>query len=67
MTDDIHVKLTLLEEKIEQLQETTEKVRKYILLGFIAQLALVLVPLLALMIALPFLLSGIAGAYEGLL
>lgn len=56
-----------LEEKVDRLQETTEKVRKYILLGFLAQLALVLVPLLVLMIALPFLLSGISKAYEGLL
>lgn len=65
--EDIVLQIRALEEKVEQLQVTTEKVRKYILLGFIAQLALVLVPLLALMIALPFLLSGIAGAYEGLL
>ncbi len=65
--EDISLQMRALEEKVDRLQETTEKVRKYILFGFLAQLALVLVPLLALMIALPFLLSGIAGAYEGLL
>lgn len=65
--EDISLQIRVLEEKVDRLQETTEKVRKYILFGFLAQLALVLVPLLALMIALPFLLSGIAGAYEGLL
>lgn len=65
--DEISLKLQALEEKIDRLKATTEKVRKYILLGFIAQLALVLVPLLALMIALPFLLSGLSQAYEGLI
>ncbi len=65
--EDLSMQMRVLEGKVDRLQETTEKVRKYILFGFIAQLALVLVPLLALMIALPFLLSGIAGAYDGLL
>lgn len=65
--EDINLQMRALEEKVDRLQETTEKVRKYILFGFLAQLALVLLPLLGLMIALPFLLSGIAGAYEELL
>lgn len=65
--EDINLQMRALEEKVDRLQETTEKVRKYILFGFLAQLTLVLLPLLGLMIALPFLLSGIAGAYEELL
>jgi hypothetical protein len=66
---DLLKRLEAQEAKLESIQASVEKTRKYMLWGFIMQLAVVLLPLIVLMFAVPFIfssLSGISNAYEGL-
>ncbi len=67
MESDIESKFRLLEEKLTEIQVSVEKTRKYLWWGIVLQLGMVLVPLLLIMIAVPFLLSTFSRAYEGLL
>lgn len=67
MESDIESKFRLLEEKLTEMQVSVEKTRKYLWWGIVLQLGMVLVPLLLIMIAVPFLLSTFSRAYEGLL
>lgn len=53
--------------KLNELEIAVEKIRRYMFWGLISQLALILLPILALMVAIPFLLSMLGQAYEGLL
>lgn len=66
---DLEAKLNALAESQQQLYASVEKTRKYLLWSFILQLAMVLLPLIVLMLAVPFLLSSlsnISNLYQGL-
>lgn len=60
-------KISSVEGKLDVIYASVEKTRKYFFWTLIAQLAFFLVPLILLMIAIPFLLSSLGTAYDGLL
>ncbi len=69
MEPDIQAKLDALAESQQALYASVEKTRKYMLWSFVLQLAVVLLPLIILMFAVPFILSGlsnISNVYQGL-
>lgn len=62
------VTLDVINEKLDRLSQSVERTRRYLWWGFILQLAMVLVPLLLIMLAIPFLLSTLQGVIgDGLL
>ncbi|MGB3073039.1 MAG: hypothetical protein WBP40_00065 [Candidatus Moraniibacteriota bacterium] len=69
MEPDVEAKLNAIAERQEQAFVSIEKTRKYMLWSFIMQLAVVILPLIILMFAVPFLLSSLSnlsGLYQGL-
>lgn len=58
MDEEMKQKLAMLEQKIDAIYQTTEKTRKYFLWTLIVTLALVVLPSLGLMFALPSFLSS---------
>ncbi|MGB4942739.1 MAG: hypothetical protein WBO92_01370 [Candidatus Moraniibacteriota bacterium] len=69
MEPDILAKLDAIAERQEQAFVSIEKTRKYMLWSLITQLAVVLLPLVVLMLAVPFLLSSLSNlsnVYQGL-
>lgn len=61
--------LKRLEEKMDTMAVAVEKTRKYMWWSLIMQLAVVLLPLIVLMFAVPFILSSISNLsslYQGL-
>lgn len=61
--------LKKLEEKLDRVYDSVERTRKYMLWSLIMQLAVVLLPLVILMLAVPFILSSlsnISNLYQGL-
>lgn len=63
-----------LEEKLNELSEnqkaifaSVERTRKYMLWSFITQIVMIVLPLLALMFAIPFALSSLSKLTEGVL
>jgi hypothetical protein len=68
MEPDIAAKLEEIAENQRQVYAAVEKTRKYMLWSFIMQLAVVLLPLIVLMFAIPFILStfsNLSSTYEG--
>jgi hypothetical protein len=69
MEPDIEARLSAIAESQQTLYAAVEKTRKYMLWSFILQLAVVLLPLVILMFAAPFILaslSDISNLYQGL-
>ncbi len=62
---DIVVRLKNIDQKLSQVQESVEKTKKYLWWGLILQLGMVLVPLLLIMLAIPFILSTFQGVVGG--
>lgn len=61
--------LKKLDEKITRVYDSVERTRKYMLWSLIMQVAVVLLPLVVLMLAVPFVLSSlsnISNLYQGL-
>lgn len=61
--------LKKLDEKISRVYDSVERTRKYMLWSLIMQVAVVLLPLVVLMLAVPFILSSlsnISNLYQGL-
>ena len=67
MEEELLAKITKIEERMASVEASVEKTRKYIFWSFIVQLAVILLPLIGLMFAIPFLLSTMSQAYNGLL
>ena len=65
MDEEFEGKLNIINEKLDRLSESVERTRKYLWWGFILQLGMVLVPLLLIMLAIPFLLSSLQGVLGG--
>lgn len=61
MNEEFEGKLKIINEKLDRLSESVERTRKYLWWGFILQLGMVLVPLLLIMLTIPFLLSSLQG------
>ena len=59
--------LKQFDERLARVETCVERVRRYLFWGLVLQLGMVLVPLLLIMLAIPFLLSTFGQAYEGLL
>ncbi len=69
MEQDISEVLKKINERLNTVYDSVERTRKYILWSLIMQVAVVLLPLVVLMFAVPFLLSsvsGLSGLYQGL-
>lgn len=69
MDTEISTDLKRLSEKLDTVYLSVEKTRKYMLWSLIMQVAVVLLPLVVLMLAVPFILSGLSGIsnlYQGL-
>lgn len=69
MDQEIGAELKKLDEKIDRVYDSVERTRKYMLWSLIMQVAVVLLPLVVLMLAVPFILSSlsnISNLYQGL-
>lgn len=69
METEIPEALKQLNEKIDRVYDSVERTRKYMLWSLIMQVAVVLLPIVVLMFAVPFLLSSLSnlsGLYQGL-
>ena len=58
MDEDLNQRMAMLEGKIDAIYKTTEKTRKYFLWTLIVTLALVVVPAIALLFAVPSFISS---------
>lgn len=68
MTDpEVTAQLALLHQKIDAIHASVEKTRKYVLLNWVSQLVMILLPLIALAIAIPWVISTFTRSFEGLL
>ncbi|HAR99691.1 MAG: hypothetical protein US57_C0006G0014 [Candidatus Moranbacteria bacterium GW2011_GWC2_37_73] len=65
--DEVLKKLEEQQIKIDAMYVSVEKLRKYFLWTLIVTIVTVVVPLIILAIALPFMISTISGMYSGLL
>ena len=66
MEEDILKKLAELETKIDAVYKSAEKTRKYFLWTIIGSIALVVLPLIALMFIIPQLIDTISGGATGI-
>ena len=67
--EEIGAQLKALEEKIDAVHVSVEKTRKYMWWSLIMQLVVVLLPLVVVMLAVPFILSSLSdlsGLYKGI-
>lgn len=57
------------EEKIDRVYESVEQVRRYMFWSLVLQLAVVLLPIVVFMLAIPFILSSLSNLsnlYQGI-
>jgi hypothetical protein len=69
MDQEMGAELKKLEEKVDRVYDSVERTRKYMLWSLIMQVAVVLLPLVVLMLAVPFILSSLSNLsslYQGL-
>ena len=67
MEQEILKKLEEQEIKIEAIWKSVEKTRKYFLFTMISSIVMVVLPLIGLLIAIPFMLNTLSKSMEGLL
>jgi hypothetical protein len=67
MEEAIIAKIEELEKKTDTLMQSVEKVRRYFLWSLIASLLFFLLPLIGLLIAIPYFLSTYGDLYGSLL
>ncbi|HRY27668.1 MAG TPA: hypothetical protein P5323_00880 [Candidatus Moranbacteria bacterium] len=65
--DEILKKLEEQDKKIDAIYVSVEKTRKYFLWTLIISIATVVLPIIALIILLPWLMNTLTSAYSGLL
>jgi len=65
--DEILKKLEEQDKKIDAIYVSVEKTRKYFLWTLIITIATVVLPIIALIILLPWLMNTLSSAYSGLL
>ncbi len=59
--------LKQIDERLARVEASVERVRRFLFWGLVLQLGMVLVPLLLIMLAVPFFLTTFGQVYEGLL
>jgi len=67
MEQEILKKLAQQDVKIEAIWKSVEKTRKYFLFTMISSIVMVVLPLIGLLIAIPFMLNTLSKSMEGLL
>ena len=67
MEPNVTQKLTELEEKINKIYVSVERMRKYFMWTLIITVALFVLPLIGLIFAIPYFLSNYLGPIQGLL
>jgi len=67
MDQELAARLDAQEKKIDAIYASVEKTRKYFLWTMIGSIVMFVLPLLGIMIAIPWILSTLSGAYSGLL
>lgn len=67
MEPELKQRLDNMEARLSLIGRAAEQTRKYFLWSLLAQLALFLIPLVLLMLAIPFFLSALNSNLEGLL
>lgn len=67
MDQELSARLDAQDRKLDAIYVSVEKTRKYFLWTLIASIVMFVLPLLGIMIAIPWLLSTLSGAYSGLL
>jgi hypothetical protein len=67
MEEKMLLKIEELEKKTDALFHSVETIRKYFLWSLIATLAFFLLPLIGLLIAIPYLLNTYSNLYSSLL
>ena len=67
MEQDISIRLEVLEKKIDRMYQSIEKIRKYFLVSTIITVVMFILPLIILIIAIPYIIHTFSGLYEGLL
>jgi len=67
MEQDILKKLDEQDKKIEAIWQSVEKTRKYFLATVIITIVMTILPLIGLIIVIPFFLSALSKSFEGLL
>jgi hypothetical protein len=67
MDQELVARLDAQDRKLDAIYVSVEKTRKYFLWTMIASIVMFVLPLLGIMIAIPWLLSTLSEAYSGLL
>lgn len=67
MEEDILKKLDEQNKKIEAIWQSVEKTRKYFLTTLIISIIMTILPILGLVIIVPFILNTLSKSFEGLL
>lgn len=66
MDQELQARLDAQDKKLEEVYQSTEKTRKYILWSFIITVATIVLPLIALVFVIPWFVHIITSAYSGL-
>ena len=64
--NDLETQIKILEDKIDNLQQSVDKIRKIFFWTFVITVALFVLPLLGLIFIIPQFLSTYSGALNGL-
>ncbi len=67
MDPEIRSQFALLNQKLDAVRTAVEKTRRYIFWSGVAQLLLIVLPLIGLAVAIPWLISTLTRPFEGLL
>ncbi|MEF3691995.1 MAG: hypothetical protein V3574_03000 [Candidatus Moraniibacteriota bacterium] len=67
MEQEILKKLEAQDKKLDEIWKSVEKTRKYFIFTMVSSIVMVVLPLLALLIAIPFMLNAISSSMEGIL
>ena len=67
MDQELQRRIEIIEQKIDAVYVSVEKTRKYFLWTLVASVVTFVLPLIGVMLALPFLMSTVMGQYKGLL
>jgi hypothetical protein len=67
MDEELRKEIQVLNKKIDAVYVSAEKTRKYFLWTLIGSLVTFVLPLIAMLFAIPWMLSTVASQYQGLL
>lgn len=67
MDQELTTRLDAQDKRLDAIYASVEKTRRYFLWTVIGSIVMFVLPLLGIMIAIPWLLSTLSGAYSGLL